>query len=100
MRRYCDSPPEAIAPREPNAPRLNGSRVSCRDCPVDACKVLDLKIPPERVAFLTALSASLALTPAVRYIARRRGLVAAPRIDRWHGQPTALIGGVAIFGAF
>src|SRR3954470_16930666 len=38
-----------------------------------------------------------ALTPLVRALARRLGLVAKPRADRWHKQPTALLGGVALF---
>ncbi len=36
----------------------------------------------------------------VRALARRRGLVAKPRADRWHSKPTALFGGVGIFAAF
>lgn len=43
---------------------------------------------------------SIALTPFVRFAARRYGYVAQPRMDRWHRQPTALFGGVAIFIAF
>ncbi len=43
---------------------------------------------------------SLALTPLIRFAARRYGYVAQPRTDRWHRQPTALFGGVAIFIAF
>jgi len=39
------------------------------------------------------------LTPAVRSIAIKAAWVAAPRNDRWHRQPTALMGGVAIFSA-
>jgi UDP-GlcNAc:undecaprenyl-phosphate GlcNAc-1-phosphate transferase len=42
----------------------------------------------------------LALTPIIRSYARRRGIVAKPRDDRWHKQPTALLGGLAIYGAF
>lgn len=45
------------------------------------------------VSFLGAL----ALTPLVRFAARRWGMVARPKADRWHRQPTALMGGVAIF---
>jgi UDP-GlcNAc:undecaprenyl-phosphate GlcNAc-1-phosphate transferase len=41
----------------------------------------------------------LALTPPVRALARRRGLVARPKSDRWHQRPTALMGGGAIFAA-
>jgi UDP-GlcNAc:undecaprenyl-phosphate GlcNAc-1-phosphate transferase len=40
---------------------------------------------------------ALVLTPLVRYLARRNGLVAKPKIDRWHKQPTAMFGGVAIW---
>jgi UDP-GlcNAc:undecaprenyl-phosphate GlcNAc-1-phosphate transferase len=36
----------------------------------------------------------------VRRAAYRLGFVAAPREDRWHRQPTALMGGVAIYAAF
>ncbi|HXA19064.1 MAG TPA: glycosyl transferase [Thermoanaerobaculia bacterium] len=36
-------------------------------------------------------------TPAVRALARRFGIVAAPKADRWHKTPTAMMGGVAIF---
>src|SRR6266536_3486742 len=51
-------------------------------------------IPPA-VAFVLAL----ALTPAIRALARRRRLVARPKIDRWHKRPTAMMGGVAIWWA-
>lgn len=40
---------------------------------------------------------ALALTPVVRAFARRQGFVARPKIDRWHKNPTATIGGVAIW---
>ena len=42
------------------------------------------------------LLASVALTPAVRALARRGGIVAKPKSDRWHTRPTAMLGGVAI----
>jgi UDP-GlcNAc:undecaprenyl-phosphate GlcNAc-1-phosphate transferase len=48
---------------------------------------------PVAVAFALVV----ALTPLVRSLARRAGAVARPRSDRWHQQPTALLGGVAIF---
>ncbi len=51
-------------------------------------------------SFGIALASSLVLTLAVRAGARRFGLVAKPRADRWHKKPTALYGGVAIFAAF
>ena len=46
--------------------------------------------------FLTALVASLVLTPICRAIAQRFGFVATPQGDRWHKRPTALFGGVSI----
>ena len=48
---------------------------------------------PPAVSFALAL----ALTPVVRVLARRWGFVAKPKIDRWHKQPTAMMGGVAIW---
>jgi UDP-GlcNAc:undecaprenyl-phosphate GlcNAc-1-phosphate transferase len=50
------------------------------------------------VAF--AFVAALGITPLVRAVARRTGMVTRPRGDRWAKQPTALLGGVAIFAAF
>ncbi len=46
-----------------------------------------------------SLVLALTLTPLVRALARRWGVVARPRSDRWHTQPTALLGGVAFFAA-
>ena len=46
--------------------------------------------------FLLALGLSLALVPLCRLLATRMGRVAHPREDRWHRQPVALLGGVAI----
>src|SRR5687767_5432192 len=46
--------------------------------------------------FGLALVVSMILTPVCRRIARRAGLVAAPKDDRWHRTPTALFGGIAI----
>ena len=40
---------------------------------------------------------SAVLTYAVRAYATRRGFVAAPKSDRWHDRPTAMLGGVAIY---
>ncbi len=51
-------------------------------------------------SFGLALLASLAATFAVRAAAQRMGVVASPRPDRWSKRPTALLGGVAIYGAF
>src|ERR1044072_9527953 len=44
-----------------------------------------------------ALILSLALTPLVRAFARRKGVIAKPRGDRWSKKPTAMMGGVAIY---
>ena len=44
-----------------------------------------------------ALVLALVLTPIVRALARRWGAVARPKTDRWHKQPTAMLGGVAIW---
>lgn len=49
------------------------------------------------LAALVPLLLTLALTPLVRYAARRWSFVAAPNADRWHKKPTAMFGGVAIF---
>lgn len=52
--------------------------------------------------FAAALSFALAVafTPLVRGVARRAGMVAKPKTDRWHKKPTAMFGGVAIWLAF
>src|SRR5438105_12691334 len=49
-------------------------------------------IPPA-----VSLVLALALTPVVRALARRWGFVAKPKVDRWHKNPTAMMGGVAIW---
>lgn len=61
-----------------------------------ALKLLTTAVAGGIFAFVLAL----ALTPLVRHLARKYGYVAQPRVDRWHRQPTALFGGVAIFLAF
>src|SRR5712691_4802759 len=52
-----------------------------------------LNFLPPLVSFIMAL----ALTPLVRSLARREGFVARPKIDRWHKNATATIGGIAIW---
>ncbi|MGH2500338.1 MAG: glycosyltransferase family 4 protein, partial [Candidatus Limnocylindria bacterium] len=47
-------------------------------------------------AALAAGLVSALATPAFARLARRIGLVVAPRADRWHRQPTPLLGGAAI----
>jgi UDP-GlcNAc:undecaprenyl-phosphate/decaprenyl-phosphate GlcNAc-1-phosphate transferase len=55
-----------------------------------------------RLGVGVAVTAALGLifTFLVRDCALRLGIVAAPRRDRWHSRPTALMGGVAIYLAF
>ena len=52
-----------------------------------------LNLIPVGASFVLALI----LTPIVRALARRWGVVARPKTDRWHKKPTAMLGGVAIF---
>ncbi|HKY28588.1 MAG TPA: hypothetical protein VJM12_11680 [Pyrinomonadaceae bacterium] len=44
-----------------------------------------------------AFALGVALTPLVRLLARRLGLIAKPKTDRWHKRPTAMLGGLAIW---
>ncbi len=53
--------------------------------------------PAQLFAIAVSFVLSVALTPLVRLVARRRGIVAPPRPDRWHAKPTAMLGGAAIF---
>jgi UDP-GlcNAc:undecaprenyl-phosphate GlcNAc-1-phosphate transferase len=50
---------------------------------------------------LVAIGASfvlaIVLTPLVAAMARRFGVIAKPKTDRWHKKPTAMLGGVAIW---
>lgn len=48
------------------------------------------------ISILSAFAISLVFVPICRAMAHRLGFVAKPRADRWHGRPTALLGGVAI----
>lgn len=49
------------------------------------------------VAVAASVTLALALTPIVRAFARRIGIIAKPKSDRWHKKPTAMLGGVAIW---
>jgi len=40
---------------------------------------------------------AVVLTPLVRLVAARLGMVAKPNADRWHNKPTSMFGGVAIW---
>lgn len=49
------------------------------------------------IPIAASFTLALVLTPIVRIMARRWGLVARPKTDRWHKKPTAMLGGVALF---
>jgi len=51
---------------------------------------------PDLAAIVATFALSVACTAIVRWAARRWGIVARPKADRWHTRPTALMGGVAI----
>jgi UDP-GlcNAc:undecaprenyl-phosphate/decaprenyl-phosphate GlcNAc-1-phosphate transferase len=53
--------------------------------------------PRTLLAFATAFALATILTPLVRAFARRIGMVAVPKTDRWHKKPTAMLGGAAIW---
>src|SRR5271166_3979026 len=53
--------------------------------------------PIDLLPVVLSFAGTLVLTPVVRALARRRGIVARPKSDRWHKKPTALLGGGAIF---
>lgn len=54
-------------------------------------------MPRSFVPVAVAFAITLAVTPVVRALARRWGLVARPKTDRWHKKPTAMMGGIAIW---
>ena len=57
-------------------------------------------MPISSLNFLAVAAAAilaLVLTPLVRLLARRFGMIAKPKTDRWHKKPTAMLGGVAIW---
>ena len=49
------------------------------------------------LAVAASAALALVLTPLVQIVARRYGMVATPKTDRWHKKPTAMLGGVAIW---
>src|SRR5947208_8374439 len=53
--------------------------------------------PVQLISIGASFVLALILTPVVRAFARRYGVVARPKTDRWHKKPTAMLGGVAIF---
>ena len=53
--------------------------------------------PRTLLAVAASFVLALLLTPLVRAFARRYGFVAAPKSDRWHKKPTAMLGGSVIW---
>lgn len=53
--------------------------------------------PRTLLAVAASFVLALLLTPLVRAFARRYGFVAAPKSDRWHKKPTAMLGGAVIW---
>ena len=56
--------------------------------------------PRTLLAVAASFVLALLLTAVVRAFARRVGVVAVPKIDRWHKKPTAMLGGIAIWLTF
>lgn len=52
------------------------------------------------ILFSVAFCISFFLTPVVKIIANRFGIVARPKEDRWHKDVIPLLGGVSIYAAF
>jgi UDP-GlcNAc:undecaprenyl-phosphate GlcNAc-1-phosphate transferase len=52
---------------------------------------------PQLLAVIVSIGVALAVTPVVRALARRWGMVARPKTDRWHKRPTAMLGGISIW---
>jgi UDP-GlcNAc:undecaprenyl-phosphate GlcNAc-1-phosphate transferase len=52
------------------------------------------------MAAAAAVGLAIVLTPLVRMLARRVGMVAKPKSDRWHKEPTSMLGGLAIWLSF
>jgi UDP-GlcNAc:undecaprenyl-phosphate/decaprenyl-phosphate GlcNAc-1-phosphate transferase len=52
------------------------------------------------LTLLGSFALSAALTPLVRTLAHRKGVVAHPKSDRWHPDPIPVLGGFAIAAAF
>lgn len=49
---------------------------------------------------IVSFFACLVLTPVVKLISIKKGLLSYPKEDRWHKKPTALLGGIAIYVSF
>jgi UDP-GlcNAc:undecaprenyl-phosphate GlcNAc-1-phosphate transferase len=53
----------------------------------------------ELQAFLISFALAVMLVPVCRFLAHRTGMVARPRLDRWHRGTIPMLGGIAIAGA-
>ena len=60
----------------------------------------ELKFMPYILTFAISLILSLVLTPIVRKVMLKLGILDQPSESRWHRQPVALMGGIAIFVSF
>src|SRR5262249_4997166 len=49
------------------------------------------------LAVASSFVLAIVLTPIVRTLVRKIGMVANPKADRWHKKPTSMLGGVAIW---
>ena len=58
--------------------------------------MLEISLNPLIIGGISLLL-GIVMTLAVRKFATDRGFVAAPKSDRWHKRPTAMLGGTAIF---
>ncbi len=58
---------------------------------------MNIPFSPRTLAVAASFALALILTPLVRAFARRFGFVAAPKSDRWHKKPTAMLGGAAVW---
>ncbi len=59
-----------------------------------------MPLAPILLILFVSFALSLVITPQIRRLASRLGLLAQPRDDRWHREPVALLGGVAIALSF
>ena len=53
--------------------------------------------PIHLIPVVASFVLALVLTPVVRRLAHKWKMVAKPKMDRWHKEPTAMLGGIAIF---
>ena len=53
--------------------------------------------PRTLLAVAASFALALILTPLVRAFARRFNFIAAPKSDRWHKKPTAMLGGAVVW---